>query len=198
MDIFLKAKHWQLFILNFAIPFALYMVGMLITIGLAISHQFDDPTFGFRMLPFFIIIGLISAIVQYGWTWSAGILLNKRLPEELKLNTFFFKICFFYPIVYVPALLIIIMTVIYPGIEFFPLSLLLLIPFHLFAIFCSFYCYYFVAKVIKTNEIGGVAYVSDYIGEIFMIWFFFIGIWFLQPKINKMISEPDNLPITEH
>ncbi|MBE9483892.1 MAG: hypothetical protein IMY74_03540 [Bacteroidetes bacterium] len=196
MNIFLKAKHWQLFIFNFAIPFVLYFVAIIITIGLAVTQQINSPEFGLRMIPFYILIGLISAAVRYLWTWAAGIQLNKRLPEELQMNSIFFKICFFYPIVYVPLIILVVLTVIYPGSEFFPFGFLLLIPFHLFAIFCSFYCYYFVARVIKTNELGQHAYISDYIAEVFMIWFFFVGIWFLQPKINKMVSATDNLPIT--
>jgi len=196
MNIFLKAKHWQLFLFNFAIPFVLYFVAIIITIGLAVTQKINSPEFGLRMIPFYILIGLISAAVRYLWTWVSGIQLNKRLPEELQLNSIFFKICFFYPIVYVPAIILVIFTVIYPASDFFPLAFLLLVPFHLFAIFCSFYCYYFVARVIKTNELGQHTYISDYIAEVFMVWFFFVGIWFLQPKINKMVSESDNLPVT--
>lgn len=155
----------------------------------AIMEDGQDPYIGLRFLPFFIVLGLISAIVQYGWTWAAGNILNDRLPEELKLNTVFFKVCFFYPIVYFLLIIILVLTVIYPGMEFSPFIFLGLAPFHLFAIFCSFYCYYFVARVIKTNELDRPATASDYIGEIVMIWFFFIGIWFLQPKINKMIND---------
>jgi hypothetical protein len=192
MNIFLKAKHWQLFLLNFAIPFVLYLITLAIMIGIAIRHQSHDPYIALRFLPVFIILGLISAIVQYGWTWAAGIILNNRLPEELKLNTVFFKICFFYPIVYLPLLGLFIYTQLHAGIETFSFTFLLIIPFHLFTIFCSFYCMYFVARVIKTTEYQRYTTVSDYIAEFFMIWFYFVGIWFLQPKINKMIDEPGN------
>jgi len=192
MNIFLRAKHWQLFILHFAIPFVLYFIAIAFMIGIAIRNHGHDPYIGLRFIPVFIILGLISAIVKYGWTWAAGIILNDRLPEELKLNSVFFKICFFYPIVYLPLFGLLMYTQFHDGIEAFPFTFLLIIPFHLLAIFCSFYCMYFVARVLKTTEYQRYTTVSDYIAEIIMIWFYFVGIWILQPKINKMIDKPDN------
>lgn len=197
MNIFLKAKHWQLFILNFAIPFFLYLSGIVLMIGILAIQPVQDPYIGLRFIPFFILIGLLSAVVQYGWMWAAGMLLNKNLPEELRLNTVFFKICFFYPLIYLPIFFIILFAYLPPHSVMFPLAIIAIIPFHIFAVFCSFYCYYFVARVIKTNEMGRHTTVSDYIAEIFMIWFYFIGIWILQPKINKMISDQDKQAFTD-
>ncbi|MEE4256076.1 MAG: hypothetical protein V2I47_03480 [Bacteroidales bacterium] len=195
MELFLKAKHWQLFLFNFAIPFFLFLLGIVFMIGVAASRQFNDPDFPFLMIPFFVGIGLLASAVQYLWTWAAGINLNKRLPEELRLNTTLFKVCFFYPIFFALFFILLFLISIYPE-PGFKLIYLLLIPFHLFSVFCSFYCYYFVARVIKTNEMDRYTSISDYIAEIFMVWFFFIGIWFLQPKINKIISESDNQEVT--
>jgi len=65
----------------------------------------------------------------------------------------------------------------------------LIIPFHLFSMFCIFYCLYFVAKVFKTVELQRKVTFSDFAGEFFMIWFYPIGIWIVQPKINKMIEK---------
>lgn len=63
-----------------------------------------------------------------------------------------------------------------------------IIPLHVFSIFCIFYSYYFVSKTFKTVELQREASFSDFAGEFFMIWFYPIGIWILQPKINKMVS----------
>jgi hypothetical protein len=32
---------------------------------------------------------------------------------------------------------------------------------------------------------------GEFAGEFFMLWFYFIGIWIIQPKINKM-AENEN------
>lgn len=196
MNIFLKAKHWQLFLLHFAIPFILYLSGMVVMIVFLASQNIHMPYYGLTFMPYFILIGLLSAAIQYGWMWAGGILLNNRLPEELRLNTAFFRICFFYPILYLPVFMIIFFTNFPPQAGGFPIAFLAFIPLHLLAIFCSFYCYYFVARVVKTNELGTRPTLNDYIAEIIMIWFFFVGIWFIQPKINKMVSESGNQPLT--
>jgi hypothetical protein len=62
----------------------------------------------------------------------------------------------------------------------------IILPLHLFAMFCIFYCLYFVAKTIKTAELQREVSFSDFVGEFFMLWFYPIGIWILQPKINQI------------
>ena len=64
-----------------------------------------------------------------------------------------------------------------------------IVPLHLFSIFCIFYSVYFVAKTFKTVELQREVTFSDFVGEFFMLWFYPIGIWIIQPKINKMIEE---------
>ena len=64
-----------------------------------------------------------------------------------------------------------------------------IIPLHLFSMFCIFYCLYFVAKTFKTVELQREVSFSDFAGEFFLFWFFPIGIWIVQPKINKMIED---------
>jgi hypothetical protein len=51
---------------------------------------------------------------------------------------------------------------------------------------------YFAAKTLKTVELKREATFSDFVGEFFLIWFNFIGIWILQPKINKIIQSQDD------
>jgi hypothetical protein len=66
----------------------------------------------------------------------------------------------------------------------------IIFPLHFFAMFCIFYCLYFVAKTFKTVELQREVTFSDFAGEFFLFWFFPIGVWIVQPKINKMIEEP--------
>ena len=63
-------------------------------------------------------------------------------------------------------------------------------PLHMFAMFAIFYCLYFVAKTYKTVELQRTVTFSDYAGEFFLFWFFPIGIWVIQPKINAMVNNP--------
>jgi hypothetical protein len=64
-----------------------------------------------------------------------------------------------------------------------------IVPVHLFSMFCMFYCLYFISKELKAVEWQRPVTFSVYTGEFFLIWFFPIGIWFIQPRINKLSEE---------
>jgi hypothetical protein len=55
--------------------------------------------------------------------------------------------------------------------------------------FCLFYCIFFVAKTYKTVQLKREATFDDFVGEFFMTWFFPVGVWMMQPKINKMLAQ---------
>ena len=65
-------------------------------------------------------------------------------------------------------------------------SLFQLIQFSLLG--ASFYIMYIAAKTIKTAELKREVTIGEFAVEIFFIWFFFIGVWSLQPRINKIIN----------
>ena len=46
-----------------------------------------------------------------------------------------------------------------------------------------------MAKTIKTAEQKRKLDFGDFAGEFFLMWFFMIGVWILQPKINRMSEE---------
>lgn len=192
---FLKAKHWQLFLLTIGIP----MVLQFILIGGLISEiskgTEGDPEMVFNYFKIFPFIMVLFTGILFGWFWSIGVGLDRIIPEELKLNVGWFKILLLIPIIYILCVSIFIGTMFNgfispestPNLGIFGL----IIPLHLFSMFCIFYCMYFVAKTIKTAELQKEVEFGDFIGEFFMIWFFPIGIWFLQPRINKMIRSMD-------
>lgn len=78
-------------------------------------------------------------------------------------------------------------TVIFSNVKSPLIALILL--FHLFAMFCIFYGLYFVSKSLVLAETGKPASFYDYAGPFFLIWFFPIGIWFTQPRINRLFAE---------
>jgi hypothetical protein len=59
---------------------------------------------------------------------------------------------------------------------------------HLLSMVCIFLGLRFAAKTMKSVEIGRLARFSDYAGEFFLIWFSPIGVWFLQPRLNKIVQ----------
>jgi hypothetical protein len=177
MDIFLRAKHWQLFLVTFGLPF-LFQIIMMANI---FSHLMNnrDTTIIVSYFKFFPLIMLMFTGTLFGWQWAVAIGLQKMVPAGIKMKVKKFKIFFFIPIVYI-TLILIFMTVIFnanflngnpPSPAFF-IIFTFIFPIHLFAMFCIFYSLYFVAKTLKTAELQREVTFSDFVGEFFLIWFF--------------------------
>jgi len=193
---FLKAKHWQLFVLTFGIPmiFQFVMIGTIFS-NVASGHN-PDPSFIFNYMKFFPIMMFIFTGVFFGWFWSVVTGLQSKIPQEAKMKLVRFKIFFFIPLIYILFILIVV-GVFMNGIinktsEPNPIVIgafiAIIFPLHLFSMFCIFHSLYFVAKTFKTAELQREVSFSDFAGEFFMIWFYPIGIWIVQPKINKMVE----------
>lgn len=190
LNIFLKAKHWQIFLWQFAIPFVLYIFFIIYVIFRAITE--NNPNVIFEMIPYINFITILTLITYYGWIWAIGSKLISKAPSDLKLNLNFLKI---------GILLVSIFTILY---MFFtnslllggsnnilfnnPLWFLLLIPLYLLMLFCAFYIVYFTSRLIKSIEMGKSAELGDYIVDFILIMFVVVGIWFIQPRINKIIE----------
>jgi hypothetical protein len=196
---FLKAKHWQLFLLTFGLPLLVQLIIMVTTI-VNIGSETDPNPAAFNSLFFiFPVLMLVFLAVFYGWFWSIAIGLQPKIPAHIKMKTGTFKVFFFIPLAYMLLFSIGIGTLMSslvntmetnpqpdPGIILS--SMVLVIPLHLFSMFCIFYCLYFVAKTFKTVELQRETTFADFAGEFFMIWFYPIGIWIIQPKVNKMVD----------
>lgn len=175
---FLKAKHWQIFLITYGLPFLIQAIMIPMTI------MGSNPMIMFKIFPIMMIL-FIGGF--FGWFWSVAIGLQQVIPDEIKLNVRIFKIFFLIPLTYIIFIFGLIATSFFsggPNLGVFAI----IVVFHLFSMFCIFYCLYFVAKTFKTAELQRKVTFGDYAGEFFMIWFFPIGIWIVQPKINKMIA----------
>jgi hypothetical protein len=205
MNLFLKAKHWQLFLLTFGIPILFQIILMSFIFSDLAHHQ--DPLRIFNYFKFFPFMMLLYIGTLFGWQWSVVNGLQKMIPAEVRAKQTMFRIFFFFPIIYLLCLLTFIFTIFSHllGSDFFsagphdinngPIPSLFIIgfavimPLHLFAMFCIFYCIYFVAKTYKTVELQKKVSFGDFILEFFLVWFYPIGVWILQPKINQMIAQ---------
>lgn len=193
---FLKAKHWQLFLLTFGIPIVIQFIMMGLMISNLGKETNTDPTMIFGYMNFFPIMMLVFLGVLFGWFWSVAIGLQGKIPENVKMKVKKFKILFFIPMVYMLFIILFmgismnqLLTIeTEPNGALVGILLAIVLPIHFLSMVCIFYCLYFVAKTFKTVELQREVSFSDFAGEFFMIWFYPIGIWIMQPKINKMIE----------
>lgn len=202
-NIFLRAKHWQLFLLMIGIPLLskIYMYASIWMVESSSTPEMVTDERGFTQVldEKFIQFGwfpatmLLFSLLVFGWLWSLAIGLQKWMPAGVKMKTLRFKVFFFIP--FIDMLFIInYMT----GIFMFNGAVFLMylgiidpvmIPLHLFSIFCIFHTLYFAAKTLKTVELKRKVGLGDFIGEFFLLWFYFIGIWIIQPKVNKLYND---------
>ena len=187
MTKFLTIKHWQLFGLLLGLP----MIFQFVLMGSVISS--NNPTIIYKAFPVMMILymGLF-----FGWFYSLGTNLHKKLPETVNMNLKKFKIFLF-----IPAAYILLISVYMPGMfsntstsmELSPAILGIIFPLHFFSMFCIFYCLYFISKELKAVEWQKPVTFSDFAGEFFLIWFYPFGIWIIQPRINKLFkTETEN------
>ena len=188
----LRAKHWQLFVATFGTVF----VGQLIIMSFAFGSD-GDPKNIASAFAFFPIILAIVLYVQMGWQYGLIFKLKDKINSPLNLPYKRIKAFFFIPIGYF-VILLFLMFILFsnvftpgfrPGAGFFGI-IALMVPLHFFSIFCMFHTMYFAAKTVKIVEMKkeNVTF-NDFAGEFFLIWFYPIGVWILQPKVNKLMND---------
>lgn len=187
INFFLKIKNWQLFFLLLGLPliFQFYTMFTFFSDFEADSNSNSEDILNYFDL--FPIIMIVFTGLFFGWFWSIVMGLKKQIPFELQIQVGRFKLFFFFPLIYI-LLFLIYMTDFFNGFDNTNGSEIIgvILPLHLFSMFCIFHTMYFVAKTIKTVELKRKVGFGDFAGEFFLLWFYFIGIWMIQPKVNKL------------
>ena len=165
------------------------------------GDEMPDMSAFFEAYTWFGPIMILMALVIFGWMWVVGTSLQEKLPPFVQFNfkrfNWFIGIPFVYLIIislgmswlfaaYIPGIMESRSDIAAMGGLF--LILFFIVPLHLFSIFGIFWSMVFTARVIKSVELQRKARFEDAVAEFFLIWFFLIGVWILQPKINRIFS----------
>jgi hypothetical protein len=199
---FLRVKHWQLFLLTFGplIVFKLFVMA-LVFLNPGVNSNFNHAFMATALQLVLAVLIFFLFGVFFGWFWAVAIGLQHVLADNVKMKTTVFKIFFLIAFGYILFLALAGATArifansgSYDGLSGELLDLLIGAIGLLFfvAIFGIFYIIYFAAKTFKTVQLQRETTFSDFVGEFFMICFYPIGIWFLQPKINEAIEHKDD------
>lgn len=204
---FRKAKAWQLFLLMIALPFIIQF-GLVVTFVFVTVKHIGDPkvtSFApFYFIPIILVLALGSVLI---WMRSIVFGLEHRVPEEARVSLKGFNFFSLIPIFYFILLGVFVFfmvqfaasaqqqtTEVLPsmGLPLISMSILI-VPLHLLSIAGMFYSFYVTAKTLRSVELGRKVVFSDYAGEFFLLWFHLIGIWIIQPRINKLFQEEKSL-----
>lgn len=205
-NFFLKMKHWQLFLLLFSLPF-LFMIYVYAQMFSIMSDAFQggnepDPTaFMSEYLQLFtsvfpICIGMGILFLLYVFILLRA--LNNAKPIALRKSMTFPTICLVFPVIYLTIMSIIAMSILpnFSNVEYmenmaekiFP-AIAIIFPCHIFCFFATLYLFYQLGSSLKCVELQRKPRGDEFIGEIILFWMFPIGVWFLQPRINKIFAE---------
>lgn len=172
MNVFLKMKHWQLFILLVGTMF----FAQFITLSSIQSGK--EP----NIIPL-MGLTLLMMLIFMSWLWAIASACYEALPEHLAQSPKMMKIGIIYAVIYM-----VVISLLFQGND---IHGFILIP-HLLAMAAIFYALGFTAKqLIKLEQQKEVTFV-DYSGPFFLFWFFPIGVWFIQPKVNKLLALEKN------
>jgi hypothetical protein len=174
---FLRAKHWQIFILVWGTYFVAQMA-----IVISLSAR-TGPSENLLKVGLFSEAVMLPFVVCFmGWLWSMGSFLFSIAEPTLKLNIYFFRFAIIFPTLYFLTALPFFLSR-NPTVEG------IILPMHMLAIFCPFYALYFVSKSLVVAEKGEAVTRNDYTLTLFLLFFSLIGIWLVQPRINRLYAQ---------
>lgn len=162
-----KAKHWMIFLI---LAPAFFATMILPEIDLSFKTA--------------IIVRIGGIIIFFGWLLLLGMELNKLNGNYYQINIVIFLLAILFPTcTYIEMNL----QMILPENNFIPEYLgFLLMP---LSIWGFIYTFYKLPKMIKSLEVCRKVKFSECIVDALLIFFFPIGIWFLQPIINKISND---------
>lgn len=214
MTFFLKLKHWQVFILVILLPAFLFFLFA----GLSLNDIISNEQFDFtsiveilksKLLVFSPIIGVYVTFRLLLFT-SMGF----GLKNELNFHSTWHKPLFIVTLL-VPYLISSIMYYYFSEAyyDFFsslseqikptnnPLKVYAtdqfssriksIAPLNIINLACFAYTFYIIAKTLKSAELKREAEIGDFSIEIVLLYFYFVGVWNLQPRFNALVNNSD-------
>lgn len=198
MQFLLRAKHWQIFL-----PYiAVYLISMGVMFS-AILRFVSDPVYGdiewllSRMqLSIWFIILLV--LIHYFWMLAVGLNLHKLLPAEQRTSKKTFLLLFILNLSITVSVLVGAIFIYqwvgwklgnnqgtFNNPQGFSIAIVLV---SICGFIISILLYAQLARILNNLEKGRVTSWSENIVEVILLWFFPVGIWFLQPRINKLVK----------
>ena len=167
MKLILRLKSWQLFLILLFIPVILSFFHL---------EYFSDILT--------IILTILIGSAYFFWLLAIGLMLPKKLDKSITIPSKSFKFHFIGIILVIVLLLFFVSNNILPK----DYAGIIIIP-SLYYFYAIFIIFRYVSKVIASVELKRLAKAPDYMGYFMLIWFFPIGVWFIQPKLNKYFED---------
>ena len=199
IEFFLRAKHWHIFLLILGLPviFQLYYLFELFVQG---NYQVQTASENIQDYLWYIPLLCLAAVLgQLAWNWSVATGLQEKIPAELRLNlrrfnwvtglVVAFNVWFF---------TIFLADVFAPPDQQLVLAsnsrwLWYFVPLTSLGTLGLIYLQYITAKSIALARKQGRVRIGSWLGYFLLQVVFLLGIWFLQPRVQKAAASNDQL-----
>ncbi|HXY23158.1 MAG TPA: hypothetical protein VEI73_00785 [Candidatus Acidoferrum sp.] len=184
--LFLGAKHWQIFSLIF-VPMAVGQIALATSVSAAVPTEEGFQ----RAATLAGILAMLFMLFLVGWFWAMGSFLSSIADPRLRLRRAFFHFALVYPPIYLPVFI-----AIFARITTAPGVFAIIFPLHFLVVYCTLYLLYFVSKSLVLVERGQPVSFYDYSGPFFLLWFFPLGVWVIQPRINRLYEQHGSVELS--
>ncbi|MBR4841447.1 MAG: hypothetical protein IK005_13385 [Paludibacteraceae bacterium] len=197
-NFFLKIKHWQLFLL-LCVPCLLFFYRELADFHWILSDLLAELLFGWLFTGWPLIMPLFASLVWWAYAYALMWAFDERMPLPLKEDRRFEHFCLSLPFFFVVTMMV------------FPAFCMNLFLFQtnighafasLLALLMSLVVFfwtlggillllgiYLLAKAMRVAELQREVKVKEVLGDFFLFLFFPLGVWFLQPRVNRMYEK---------
>jgi len=136
------------------------------------------------------IIFCLSVCINIVWIYSIGLSMNKLIPEKFRPKIAYFKASCLLILVWITVALTIFggYSINQDNYAEYGNWLWVLIPAHLYLMWSFFYMFYFASKMLNSVIDGEIVGFSTYYRTFFAMWIFPIGVWFIQPAVQRILA----------
>lgn len=174
MGIFLRLRHWLIFLLTYGLFVVVYAVLFISDRFLSLAIDTDS------WLRLVLLIQAISLVFANFWKYAIG----TRLHQRQHYNSFLLLI--FRWVLYFSTLFDAARFVVFPAIGYDEGSFGQ--PVAIISIVGSIYCAFFNARMLNSVELQRDTSFKDLLGDFLAFIFYPIGVWWIQPRVNKIFN----------
>lgn len=165
----LRLKHWQIFIAIFGAPILFFCI--------LINLDDWDPIFAFSPLLALVFFGTLLL-----WFYVLATSLQTRHGSIETLVIKNYKIVLYVNLGYFALMILGMLGVQLVDYSDWKFSL------DLISQGTYLYMVWYISKSLRTVELQKEAQFSEYISTLIVLWFVPVGIWIIQPRINKIFD----------
>jgi len=178
-----RLKHWQVFA-AIGLPF----IAAQFYLHFLLSANFDVARFEEVFTRAMLVNIPIFSLFLF-WLWSITVVANREIPSEYRPALKLYHSMLPYVVAY-----FLFATFIFSrpsNLQDPVVPIGLIFPFHLVAMFGMFYALVFCAKNLVMAERQQRVSFTNYVLPLFLIWFYPIGVWLIQPRVNVIHRSGD-------